>query len=147
MQGFLCTYSWGQCTVNFPQATFTQKSPRHKVCAFEGSSRLTLTSTTLLTRAPCEYCCSRQKTHHGLRERTYHCVRNSWMWQECHVPLNGKGSDFFASQEWLNSLWDPTNCMGKDSKRERADDDRPEPSRAIWLHHPCSAHQAVRAQW
>lgn len=89
----------------FPPGNLCTENPGHrKVCASEGSSRLTLTSTTLLTWAPRECCCSRQKPHHRLRQCTYHHVRNSWMWQEYHVPHNWKGSDFSAEREWLNSL-------------------------------------------
>lgn len=135
----------------FPPGNLCTENPGHrKVCASEGSSRLTLTSTTLLTWAPRECCCSRQKPHHRLRQRTYHHVRNSWMWQEYHVPHNWKGSDFSAAREWLNSLCYSTvgayKLHGQGLKKELPDDDSPDPSRAIWLHRPCPAHQAVHAQ-
>lgn len=126
-----------------------RRKPR-KVCASEGSSRLMLTSTILLTWAPWECCCSRQKPHHWLRQCTYHHVRNSWMWQEYHVPHNWKGSDFSAAREWLNSpcysIMGAYKLHGQGLKKELPDDDSPNPFHAICFHHPCSAHQAVNTQ-
>lgn len=75
----------------FPPGRLCTEHPSPQGLCLWGQQQLTLTSATLLTWEPWDCCCSRQKAHRGLRQHTYHYVRNSWMWQECHVPIIGRG--------------------------------------------------------